>query len=93
MSGVFDNEKKAQEEMVRYCLSLSYTSQNLSGPIEKLWDDCYVGISNANTAIKYIPTTPGLEEAEREFDGTGQVVSCHELFPFGEILWRCSFNS
>lgn len=66
MSGFFDNEKKAQEEMVRYCQSLSYTSQNLSGPIEKLWDDCYVGISNANTAIKYIPTTPGLEEAERE---------------------------
>ena len=38
MSGFFDNEKKAQEEMVRYCQSLSYTSQNLSGPIEKLWD-------------------------------------------------------
>ena len=36
MSGFFDNEKKAQEEMVRYCQSLSYTSQNLSGPIEKL---------------------------------------------------------
>ena len=86
MSGFFDNEKKAQEEMVRYCQSLSYTSQNLSGPIEKLWDDCYVGISNANTAIKYIPTTPGLEEAERE-----NLMGQAKLF--GKILWRCSFNS
>src|SRR3546814_10893238 len=36
----------------------------MSGYLGGFWRDMYLGISRANNAIKYIPTTPGLPESE-----------------------------
>lgn len=64
MSGFFDNEYKGQEVHVQHAQQLTLNGNNLNGYLGGIWDDLYRGISRANNAIKYIPTTPGLTEAE-----------------------------
>ena len=64
LSGFFDNEYKGQEVVCDYSQKLSITSKNIAGAMDDVWDNCFAAISRANTAIKYIPTTPGLSETE-----------------------------
>ncbi|SFG16386.1 SusD family protein [Pontibacter chinhatensis] len=65
MSGFFDNEYKGQEVHVQHAQQLTLNGNNLNGFLGGIWDDLYRGISRANNAIKYIPTTPDLTDAER----------------------------
>jgi hypothetical protein len=64
MSGFFDNEYKGQEVHVQHAQQLTLNGDNLSSYLGGIWNDLYRGISRANNAIKYVPTTPGLTEAE-----------------------------
>ena len=66
MSGLFDNEYKGQEVHVELCHNLTLNSINMSGYLDGIWDPCYEAISRANTAVKYIPETPGLSEDEKD---------------------------
>lgn len=65
ISGLFDNGYKGQEVIASYSQTLTHTAKNIAGSMDGVWDDCYESISRANTAIKYIPSTPGLQETER----------------------------
>ncbi|MDR0688352.1 MAG: RagB/SusD family nutrient uptake outer membrane protein [Prevotellaceae bacterium] len=68
ISGFFDNEKKDQEQYVTRCQELNITPQNeVGGRMNDVWDPCYNAISRANTAIKYIPETPDLSDAEVKY--------------------------
>jgi hypothetical protein len=64
MSGLFDNEYKGQEVHVEECHNLTLSPVNMAGYLDDIWDPCYTAISRANNAIKYIPSTPGLTDAE-----------------------------
>lgn len=64
MSGLVDNDYKGQEIHVQHAQQLTLNSVNMSGYLGGFWRDMYLGISRANNAIKYIPATPGLVEAE-----------------------------
>ena len=64
MSGLVDNDYKGQEVHVQHAQELTLNSVNMSGYLGGFWRDMYLGISRANNAIKYIPTTPGLPESE-----------------------------
>jgi hypothetical protein len=66
LSGLFDNEYKGQEIFVQHTQNLTQTSDNISAELNAVWDRCYQAISYANSAIKYIPDTPGLEDLERK---------------------------
>src|SRR5690606_37222524 len=63
-SGLIDNEYKGQEVHVQYAQQLTMNPVNRSTYLGGIWRDLYVGISRANNAIKYVPTTPGLVEDE-----------------------------
>ncbi|SEK93467.1 RagB/SusD family nutrient uptake outer membrane protein [Parapedobacter koreensis] len=63
-SGFVDNEYKGQEVHVQHAQQLTFNSINLSSYLGGMWRDLYLGISRANNAIKYVPQTPGLSEAE-----------------------------
>lgn len=65
ISGLFDNGFKGQEVIASYSQKLIHTSKNIANSMDGVWDGCYEAISRANTAIKYIPTTPNLNEKER----------------------------
>jgi len=65
LSGLYDNEYKGQEVIVQYSQSLTITSQNIARNMDDIWDKSYEAISRANTAIKHIPVTPGLDEKEK----------------------------
>lgn len=62
MSGFFDNEYSGQEVQVLRAQQLTLDGNNTAGYIDNIWLDLYRGISRANNAIKYIPTTPDLSE-------------------------------
>lgn len=64
ISGFVDNEYKGQEVHVEYAQNLNYTPINLSTYFNGMWSDMYLGISRANTAIKYIPEIAALSEGE-----------------------------
>lgn len=64
MSGFFDNEYKGQEIHVQYAQQLTLDGNNLADYLGTRWSDLYRGISRANNAIKYIPSTPNLTETE-----------------------------
>ena len=63
-SGLVDNEYKGQEVHVQHTQQLTMNAVNMSTYLGGIWRDLYLGISRANNAIKYIPETPGLSEAE-----------------------------
>ncbi|MDX1718672.1 MAG: RagB/SusD family nutrient uptake outer membrane protein [Salegentibacter mishustinae] len=65
VSGYVDNDYKGQEVHVGYAQNLNYTPSNLSSYFNGMWSDMYLGISRANTAIKYIPELEELSDQER----------------------------
>lgn len=66
LSGFFDNEYKGQEVIILYSQNLTIDSKNIANQLDGVWDACYTAISRANNAVKYIPSTPGLSEAEQK---------------------------
>lgn len=66
ISGFFDNEYKGQEIIAAHSQALTISSKNIAGSMDGVWDKCYESISRANTAIKYIPSTPGLTDTEKD---------------------------
>lgn len=64
VSGFVDNDYKGQEFHVQRGQNIVFDGLNLSDYFNSMWSDIYAGISRANNAIKYIPTTPGLSESE-----------------------------
>lgn len=65
ITGFVDNDYKGQEVHVVRAQELTYDEVNLSSYFNSMWSDMYLGISRANTAIKYIPQVEGLSEQER----------------------------
>ncbi|SIN83577.1 RagB/SusD family nutrient uptake outer membrane protein [Algoriphagus halophilus] len=66
LSGFVDNDYKGQEFHVQRGQTMTFDGLNLSDYFNSMWSDIYNGISRANNAIKYIPTTPGLSSADAE---------------------------
>lgn len=64
VSGFVDNDYKGQEVHVQRGQTIIFDGLNLSTYFNSMWSDIYGGISRANNAIKYIPTTPGLSDAD-----------------------------
>lgn len=65
ISGLFANDiYKGQRPISQYPPLLTHTSKNISSEMDIVWNNCYITIARANTAIKYISSTPGLEESE-----------------------------
>lgn len=64
MSGLFDNEYKGQEVHVQNTHNLTLDAINMAGYFGGQWASLYQAISRANTAIKYVPQTEGLGQAE-----------------------------
>lgn len=64
LSGFVDNEYKGQEVHVQRGQTMTHDGMNLDNYFNPMWRDMYVGVSRANTAIKYIPTTDGLSEED-----------------------------
>lgn len=64
MSGLFDNQYKGQERFVQDAQNLNVDPVADNGYLLSVWQNCYIGISRANAAVKNIPTTPGLTDAE-----------------------------
>lgn len=64
MSGLFDNEYKGQEVHVENTHDLTLDPINMAGYFGGQWASAYQAISRANSAIKYVPETQGLNEAE-----------------------------
>ncbi len=64
ISGFVDNEYKGQEVHVTRAQELTYDEANLSAYFNGMWSDMYLGISRANTAIKYIPEIATISEGE-----------------------------
>ncbi|MEN7548488.1 RagB/SusD family nutrient uptake outer membrane protein [Rapidithrix thailandica] len=64
LSGFFDNEYKGQEPHIQHAQQLTLNGSNLDDYMAGIWSSLYTGIARANNAIKYIPTTPGLTEAQ-----------------------------
>lgn len=66
LSGLFGNEKKGEAISILLAQDLAYDAQNLADFLGQLWAESYSAISRANNAIKYIPVTAGLSEAESQ---------------------------
>jgi hypothetical protein len=65
ISGLFNNEYKGQEQYVKLCQELNIMPSNDVGSrTADVWDPLYNAINRANTAIKYVPLTPGLHEED-----------------------------
>jgi len=64
MSGLFDNEYKGQEVHVENTHDLTLDPINMAGYFGGQWSSAYSAISQANTAIKYVPETEGLNQSE-----------------------------
>ena len=65
MSGLFDNEYKGQEVHVQNTHNLTLSPINMAGYFGGQWSSAYQAISRANTALKYVPETEGLNDAEK----------------------------
>lgn len=65
MSGLFDNEYKGQEVHVQNTHNLTLNPINMAGYFGGQWAGAYGAISQANSAIKYVPQTEGLNESEK----------------------------
>lgn len=65
ISGLFDNQYKGQEKFVQDSQNLAIDPVVDNGSLLAIWQNCYVAIGRANNAIKYIPTTPGLTDADK----------------------------
>ena len=65
-SGLFESTGAGGGSEIGYVKALTLNSKNIAQLIDKIWDPCYNAISRANTAIKYVPTTPDLSDAEKK---------------------------
>ncbi|MUH38227.1 RagB/SusD family nutrient uptake outer membrane protein [Zobellia amurskyensis] len=65
MSGFFTNEYAGQELHVSNTQQLTLNGENIGGYLQDRWRELYLGISRANNAIRYIPETPELNDAQR----------------------------
>jgi starch-binding outer membrane protein, SusD/RagB family len=65
LTGYIDNEFKGQEVHVQHAQNMTFNATNLSTYFQDIWSILYRGIARANNAIKYIPTTPGLSDTQR----------------------------
>ncbi|MDR2466179.1 MAG: RagB/SusD family nutrient uptake outer membrane protein [Prevotellaceae bacterium] len=66
MSGLFESLGAGGGSEIGYVKALTLDSKNIAQLIDRIWDPCYNAIARANTAIKYVPTTPGLSDAEKK---------------------------
>lgn len=64
LSGLFGNQDKGEAVSVLLAQDLAFDGQNLNDFLDGLWGPAYLAISRANNAIKYIPLTPRISEAE-----------------------------
>ena len=64
LSGFFDNNYKGQYAYIGFAQQLQLNAINSNSILNTYWSDMYRAISRANNAIKYIPTTEGLSDAE-----------------------------
>lgn len=64
LSGFFDNEYKGQEPYIQFAQQLTLNGTNIDGFSNGIWSDLYLAVARANNAIRYIPETPELSEAE-----------------------------
>jgi hypothetical protein len=66
LSGFFENGYKGQEPFIQFAQQLSLDGANSNDFMNDIWSRMYRAISRANNAIKYIPTTAGLTDAQRD---------------------------
>ncbi len=62
ISGLFDNEAKGERIEPLRAQELSFNAVNMAEYLDEWWSSAYNAIATANTAIQYIPETPGLSE-------------------------------
>ena len=65
LSGIFDNQYKGQEQIVLDCQKLLLDPLRDEDDLEGIWQNCYTAINRANTAIKYVPTIPGITDQDK----------------------------
>lgn len=64
IGGFFDNEAKGERIEPLRAQNLTFNADNMAEYLDQWWASSYSAIATANTAIKYIPETPGLPDAE-----------------------------
>ena len=63
LSGFWENNYKGQYAYIGFAQQLQLNAVNSNSILNSYWSRMYREISRANNAIKYIPTTEGLEQA------------------------------
>ena len=63
LSGFWDNNYKGQYAYIGFAQQLQLNAVNSNSILNDHWSRMYREISRANNAIKYIPTTEGLDQA------------------------------
>ena len=63
LSGFWDNNYKGQYAYIGFAQQLQLNAVNSNSILNSYWSRMYREISRANNAIKYIPTTEGLDQA------------------------------
>lgn len=66
LSGLFGNQDKGEAVSVLLAQDLAFDGQNLNDFLDALWGPAFLAISRANNAIKYIPLTQRISEAESQ---------------------------
>ena len=64
LSGFFENNYKGQYAYIGFAQQLQLNAVNSNSILNDYWSQMYRTISRANNAIKYIPTTEGLGDAQ-----------------------------
>lgn len=66
-SGLYDNQYKGMNQFIQYCQNLDIDASVSNTELQSMWEPVYEAIvREANYAIKYLPTCPGLSETERK---------------------------
>ena len=63
LSGFWENNYKGQYAYIGFAQQLQLNAVNSNSILNSYWSQMYREISRANNAIKYIPTTEGLDQA------------------------------
>ena len=64
LAGFFENNYKGQYAYIGFAQQLQLNAINSNSILNTYWSQMYREISRANNAIKYIPTTEGVSEAQ-----------------------------
>ncbi len=64
LSGFFENNYKGQYAYIGFAQQLQLNAVNSNSILNTYWSQMYREISRANNAIKYIPSTEGVSEAQ-----------------------------